>query len=118
MEQSTSKNNGSLSREPHQKLGGIAAVEPLQTKLDDLYVSWAGRSTRAGHRQTCQFLTGAEAPKHTPWHNSTWHKSGAVCSGDRNGEAGHTYGSYLGTIASVADAERQALTLATYLRCP
>jgi len=32
----------------HQKLGHIAAVEPLQSRLDHIFILWAARSLRTG----------------------------------------------------------------------
>ena len=40
----------------HQELGWIAAVEPLQSRLDHISISWAARSLRTGDKEIREFL--------------------------------------------------------------
>jgi len=56
-----------------QKLGFIAAVEPLHIKFDDLSASWAARSPRTGDPTTRKLADAPPSPGCTSWHDATVH---------------------------------------------
>lgn len=55
----------------HQKLGWIAEVEPLQSKLDGISVTRAAWSLRTGDVEIRSFLKGRVSADHTEWHDGT-----------------------------------------------
>ena len=51
----------------HLKLAAIAAVEPLERKLDNISVAWFARSIRTGDRHIREFLEAPTAPNFHRW---------------------------------------------------
>jgi len=65
--QALRKITGGYHESSYQKLAGIAAVESLESKLDD--ITWAARSLRTGDTEIRGFLDGEVAPGYTDWHD-------------------------------------------------
>jgi len=55
----------------HQKLGWIAAVEPLQSRLYHILICWAARSLRTGDKAIQSFLEDTLSQGYTAWRDGT-----------------------------------------------
>jgi len=69
--QAPRKITGAYHGASHQKLGYIAGVEPLQSRLDHISILWVARSLRTGDRRIREVLEGEAAPEYTRWHDGT-----------------------------------------------
>ena len=65
--QALRKITGAYHGSSHGDLAYIAAIEPLERKLDDHSVSWFARSVRTGDQHIRQFLEAPPAPLCSRW---------------------------------------------------